>query len=240
MDRQLVHYLPVITTILAFTFSVVLFRHWWAKRQATYLFWWMLGIAVFGLGTLSEGLTTLNGWHEPIFRLWYISGALMGAVFLAQGTVYLLIEKKTADRMTAVLVVYLAIASLAVALTPIDTSLVEPYRLSGTVMAWGWVRLFSPLVNIYALFWLVGGAVWSAIRYFLRAEGTERRVVGNTAIAVGALLPAIGGAFARFGRIEVAYVTELIGLALIWVGYRVIVTDSGPSIHATQRAQVGS
>ncbi|MCJ7781900.1 MAG: hypothetical protein MUQ27_13865, partial [Acidimicrobiia bacterium] len=59
-----------------------------------------------------------------------------------------------------------------------------------------------------------------------------------TAIAVGALLPAIGGAFARFGRIEVAYVTELIGLVLIWVGYRVIVTDPGPSIHATQRTRV--
>jgi len=237
MDRQFIHYLPVITTVLALTFTVVLFRRWWAKRQATYLFWWMLGIGVFSLGTLSEALTTVFNWHDPIFRMWYISGALMGAVFLAQGTVYLLLTKKTADRMTAVLVAYLALASLTVLLTPIDTSLVEPYRLSGKVMVWEWVRLFSPFVNIYALFWLVGGAVWSAIRYFRSAEGTRRRVVGNTAIAVGALLPAVGGAFARFGHVEVAYVTELLGLTLIWVGYRTIVTDPGPSVHVAQRAR---
>ena len=39
-------------------------------------------------------------------------------------------------------------------------------------------------------------------------------------IAVGALLPGIGGAFTRFGYVEVLYVTELLGLTLIYAGYR--------------------
>ena len=32
--------------------------------------------------------------------------------------------------------------------------------------------------------------------------------------------PGIGGTFTRFGHVEVLYVTELIGLLVIWVGYR--------------------
>ena len=39
-------------------------------------------------------------------------------------------------------------------------------------------------------------------------------------IAVGAILPGIGGSFTRFGYVEVLYVTELLGLLVIWAGYR--------------------
>ncbi len=234
MSRDLVHFLPLVTTTLSVLFGIVLFRHWRRKPQATYLMWWTLGVVVYGLGTLSESLTSINGWSEPVFRMWYITGALMGGVFLAQGTVYLLLRRATADRWSKILVAYLTVASVMVLLTPIDMSAVEPFRLSGKVMEWQWVRLFSPFVNTYALFWLVGGAIWSAIRYFRRSTGTARRVWGNAIIAVGALLPGIGGSFARFGRVEVLYVTELIGLALIWAGYRMIVTDRTPSIHEAQ------
>jgi hypothetical protein len=61
-------------------------------------------------------------------------------------------------------------------------------------------------------------------------------VWGNAAIAVGAILPGIGGAAARTGRVEVLYAFEVIGLILIWMGYRIIVTDPGPSIHRAQKA----
>ena len=103
--------------------------------------------------------------------------------------------------------------------SPIDHALVEPYRLSGKVLEWRWVRLFSPFVNLYAVVFLVGGAIVSAMRYRRTIE-TYHRFLGNVYIAVGAILPGIGGAFTRFGHTEVLYVTELIGLLLIWVGYR--------------------
>jgi hypothetical protein len=44
--------------------------------------------------------------------------------------------------------------------------------------------------------------------------------MGNVAIALGGLLPGIGGTFTRFGYVEVLYVTELAGLLLIYLGYR--------------------
>jgi hypothetical protein len=48
----------------------------------------------------------------------------------------------------------------------------------------------------------------------------RHRFVGNVFIAIGALLPGIGGSFTRFGHVEVLYVTELIGILLIYIGYR--------------------
>jgi hypothetical protein len=240
MDRAPVDYLPLITVVASGAFAVVLFRHWRSKPTARYLMWWTLGVVMYGLGTLAESLTTLFGWSEPVFRLWYVTGALMGGVFLAQGVVYLLLPRRIADRLTVVLLTYLAIATALILIVPVDAAAADQYRLSGEVMEWSWVRLFTPLVNVYAVFWLVGGAVWSAWKYFRTDVGTGRRVVGNIAIAVGAILPGVGGSFSRAGHTEVLYATELVGLLLIWAGYRIIVTDPGPSVHAAQQAVAGS
>lgn len=213
-----VHYIPIATTLLAIVFSVVLFRRWREKR-GLHLFWWGLGALTFAAGTITESLTTLTGWHEGVFRAWYITGALLGGAPLAQGSVYLHLPRKTAHILTVALVTTIVVASVCVLLSPIDTALVEAHRLSGRVLGWHWVRAFSPFINTYAFVFLVGGAIVSSVRFSKRRD-TWHRFVGNVYIAIGALLPGIGGAFTRFGHVEVLYVTEFVGLALIFVGYR--------------------
>ncbi|MDE2997346.1 MAG: hypothetical protein OXT73_11535 [Bacteroidota bacterium] len=233
-----VHYLPILTTVVAAAFTVVLHKRWRMKPTAYYLLWWMIGAAMYGVGTLTESITTVFGWNLITFKAWYISGALLGGAPLAQGTVYLLFQEKTAHRMSAALIAAVVIAAVCVAASPVSMILVEPHRLSGAVMEWDWVRLFSPFINIYAFIFLVGGAAWSAVRYARRAKtgATDpRRVWGNVWIAVGALLPGIGGSAARMGQVEVLYVTELVGLALIWLGYHVMTRSAARSIHASQR-----
>lgn len=235
VDPNPTHYLPLISTVVAFAFTITLFKRWKQNPSARYLMWWTIGIAMYGVGTLTEALTTVFGWSEPVFRAWYISGALLGGAPLATGTVYLVMSKKNADRIATILVTYIAIASAFVLTTPIVSELVDPTRLSGKVMAWSWVRLFSPLANLYALVFLVGGAIWSAWKYWKIGDASSR-VLGNIYIAVGAILPGIGGSFARAGVVEVLYVTELIGLLFIWAGFRVISGDRVISVFASQRA----
>jgi hypothetical protein len=232
---RVLHYLPIASTVVASWFAWVLWRHWRRSPQSRHLMWWTIGVALFGLGTLTEALTTLVGWHEPVFRAWYIAGALLGGAPLAQGTVYLLMKRRSADRLTVALVVYVAIAAVFVLTTPLVADAAEIGRLDGDAMEWQWVRLFSPLVNTYALVFLVGGAGWSAWRYRKRSDRPRSRVTGNWLIAVGALLPGIGGAFTRAGHVEVLYVGELIGLFLIWRGYRLITGDPVSSVHRVQR-----
>lgn len=228
-----IDYVPIVSTAVAVAFATVLWRHW-RRNSQRYLLWWAIGVSLYGLGTLTEATTTLIGWTEPGFRMWYVAGALLGGAPLAQGTVYLLLSRRTADRLTIALVTYVGIATAFVLSTPVDPALGGD-RLTGQVMTWGWVRLFSPLVNLYAMVFLVGGAAWSAWRYRRRGDRARSRVTGNALIAVGALLPGIGGSFTRLGYVEVLYATELIGLVLIWWGYRTIVGDAAPSIHTAQR-----
>ena len=218
----IVHYLPIATTLLAAPFAVALFRRYAERPQALHLLWWAIGVTAYGLGTALESAVTLFGWSPFLFRSWYVAGALLGGAPLAQGTVYLLMSRRIAHVLTGILLTVVAVAAVCVWLSPIDTTLVESHRLTGRVMEWTWVRRFSPFINIYAFLFLVGGAVWSAFKYAGK-PATRHRAVGNALIAVGALLPGIGGTATRMGHTEVLYVTELVGLALIWLGYRTVV-----------------
>lgn len=231
----IVHYLPILTTILAAAFAFVLYKRWRMKPTAYYLMWWMIGAAMYGVGTLTESITTVFGWNLITFKAWYVSGALLGGAPLAQGTVYLLFPNRVAHRMSAALILAVLVASAFVIASPVSMILVEPHRLSGAVMEWDWVRLFSPFINIYAFIFLVGGAVWSAVTYARKRASDPRQVWGNVLIAVGALLPGIGGSMARMGQVEVLYVTELIGLSLIWGGYAVMTRSFAGSIHRKQQ-----
>jgi len=225
MGPSPVHYIPIITTALALPFSYEIYRRYRLHPDRLHLLWWAIGVFTYGVGTTTEALTTLAGWNEPTFRAWYISGALLGGAPLAQGTVYLMLSKKTAHTMAAILVAYVTVASVCVILSPINFDLVETHRLSGRVLAWSWVRLFSPFANLYAVVFLIGGAILSALRY-ARDRSTRHRVYANILIAVGAILPGIGGTFTRMGYVEVLYVTELAGLILTWAGYRMSVSPS--------------
>lgn len=159
---RFVLYVPIVSTVFALAFTIILYQRCRQKGSPPHLMWWTWGVFVFGVGTFTEALITLFGWKESFFRLWYISGALLGGAPLAQGTVYLLLNRKTANRLTAVLVLFIMVASVFVLMTPLDYALVEWHRPSGKVIAWTWVRYFSPFINTYALIFLVGGAAISA------------------------------------------------------------------------------
>jgi hypothetical protein len=216
--RSPVLFIPIITTVLSLLFAMALWRRW-RMRGGSHLLWWCAGLTTYAAGTLTESLVTLLGWSPGLFRAWYITGALLGGAPLAQGTVYLLLPRPTANRLTALIVPVIAVAAVCVLLTPIDYTQVEPYRLTGRVMQWQWVRAFSPFINLYAVVFLIGGAILSALR-FRHEPALRHRFIGNVFIAIGAILPGIGGTFTRFGHTEVLYVTELIGLVVLYIGYR--------------------
>jgi hypothetical protein len=214
-----VSYIPIATTIVAACFAPVVFLRWKKRQSGPHLLWWSAGILLYGVGTFTESWTTLFGWQEPVFRAWYISGALLGGAPLAQGTVYLMFSRKVANRLSSILVTAIVVASVFVILSPINYDAVEAHRLTGRVMEWRHARLFSPFINTYAAFFLIGGAAMSAWR-FRRDDAARHRFIGNVFIALGALLPGIGGMATRFGHTEVLYIMEFLGLVLIWIGYR--------------------
>lgn len=243
---QLIHYLPIATTVLSAAFCAVLFRRF-ARRGGTYLLWWGGGVLCYGLGTALESAITLAGNSPGLNKAWYVAGAILGGYPLAQGTVYLLLQRRTAHWLSAVTVPVVIALSVLVIWSPTDMSALQSHRPGGAALGWQWIRPLTPLINSYAAVFLIGGAVLSAARY-ARRIGTKHRMIGNVLIAVGALLPAIGGGMAKAGFVEALYVGEFLGIVLIWSGYESCVR--GPelapaaapvdvSVNVSERVETG-
>lgn len=231
---KLIYFIPLATFTLSIAFSYFLLVHFRSKKSATYILWWLIGVLTYGAGTLTESINTLFGWHELNFRLWYITGALLGGAPLAQGSVYLFLNKRIAHVLSAILVTTVTTAAVCVLLSPIHYDAVVPERMTGGVFVWQWVRYFSPFINLYAVIFLAGGAIASAWKYYQKT-GSGNRFRGNVLIAIGAILPGIGGSFTRMGYVEVLYVTEFIGLSLIMWAYFSMKSDNIASIHVNQQ-----
>jgi hypothetical protein len=226
-----VHYLPILTTLFsAFFLYDILSRY--LARGGAHLLWWSIGVFTYGLGTFFESSITLFGNTPWMNKLWYIAGAILGGYPLAQGSVYLHLKKRTANILSAITVPFIALASVLVLLSPVNTALLEEFRPSGASLEWQWVRLLTPFINTYSAIFLIGSAAYSALRFF-RVDSGKYRAIGNVFITVGALLPGIGGGMAKGGIVEALYIGEFIGIILIWIGYRTCLKDP-PTAKVTE------
>ncbi len=229
---ELVHYVPIVTTILAVIFATILLRRYTARRASLHLLWWGMGIVTYGIGTGLESAVTLLGNSVALTKAWYVAGALFGGYPLAQGTTYLLLERKTAHRLTAITLPFILLVAVLVILSPVVSDALEPFRPSGSILAWTWVRALTPIINLYAVVFLVGGAILSAYRFWRsEAPGHGQRAIGNVLIAFGAILPAIGGTMAKMGYVEALYLGEFVGLLFIWTGFVINIRVPRPTIQ---------
>ncbi len=228
---QLIHYLPIATTLLSAIFAVILLNRYRTRKQSLHLLWWGMGVVAYGIGTGIESSITLLGNSVALTKAWYVAGALFGGYPLAQGTAYLLLERKTADRLTAITLPFILLVAVLVFLSPVVSDALEPFRPSGSILAWTWVRALTPIINLYAVVFLVGGAILSAYRFWRSdAPGHGQRAIGNVLIAFGAILPAIGGTMAKMGYVAALYLGEFVGLLFIWTGFVLNIRAPRPSV----------
>ena len=216
------HYLPILTTIFSAVFCGVLVQAARVRRSGPHLAWWAFGLFTYGAGTLIESAIALHGNTVELTKAWYIAGALLGGFPLAQGVAYLHIKRRLANSLGFAFSALIFVVSICVLLSPVNLAHFEPTRPTGAILEWRWIRFATPLINLYAFVFLVGGAIASAVQY-MRKKTEPARVSGNVLIALGGLLPGVGGGMAAAGMVEALYVLELVGLILIWAGYHLIV-----------------
>ncbi len=217
-EPSLVHYIPIVTTILSAFFCGVLLNRYRLKGSGTHLLWWATGIFCYGVGTGLEASITLWGNSAALNKAWYIAGAIFGGYPLAQGTVYLLMKRRTAHILSAISLPVILIVSVLVIMSPTNYEALVSHKPGGAALGWQSVRLCTPIINLYAVVFLIGGAAYSAMRY-AKNRITGHLASGNTLIAIGAILPGIGGSLAKAGIVEALYIGEFLGLLLIWAGY---------------------
>jgi len=219
---MILKYLPFISTLVALLFAWAVLARYNHKR-GTHLLMWGIGLVLFAAGTFAESFLAL-AWSDFILRLWYLSGAMLTAAWLGQGTVYLLVrQEKVAHASAAALAVVSIISIVLIAIAKIDPSTFDPHIAISTqyktmMERSGFVTLLTVLLNIYGTITLIGGAIYSAY-LFWRKQILPHRVVGNILIAVGAMFPAAAGTLIKFGLSDYLYVSELIGAALMFAGF---------------------
>ena len=209
--------IPLVSTIISFIFALTVLDQYFARRQPFQLLW-TIGLFMYGLSAFTEFYTETYGLHLIMFRIWFLFGAICVAAFLGQGTVYLLVKRRSAN----VLMVIAAIISIycAVRLFTVSIDLGAAVRLTDKINVPADIGILTGLMNVYGTVTLVGGALYSAW-IFWRKRILPYRVQSNVLIAAGALLPAIGGSLLRFGaaRGVTFYVLELTGVIVIFIGF---------------------
>ena len=236
-------YLPLLSFVITLVFAATVLHRWWTVRRRAHLLLWGIGLLMYATGGLMEGLYGLFGWHPLVFRLWYLFGAVLVAAWLGQGTVYLLVRRRVfgvrlAHILMAILLVGSFYAAFRVFTAELDPSRMLEGELSGHAIITPGVRVLTPFFNLYGVLMLVGGAIYSAW-IFWRKRIMFNRTVGNILIATGALAPAFGGAFQRFGIPLALYVGEFIGAVLMFMGFLYATrpgeeTQPQPAVQTTQ------
>ena len=218
------HYLPFISTLVTFAFATAVFIRY-LRRRGPHLLMWTIGLLFYGLGTLAEVLLAFS-FNGLVLKMWYLSGAMLTAAWLGQGSVHLLIRRRgVAWTLTGILAAISLLAAGLVLSAPL-TSAASSYNVAQAISSQykdiltrgGTTIAMTIVLNIYGTLALVGGAIYSAVIFF-RKHVLVNRMIGNVLIAIGALAPAMAGSFVKLGLVDGLYLSELIGVVLMYIGF---------------------
>ena len=184
---------------------------------------WTAGLLIFAAAAGFQAAGEAGGFTEVTFRGFYLLGGVLGVIYLALGTVFLLAPPRVAGALALLLVVTTIVLAVDAALVPVNTALLRtPRGVLGDAIQHG-TLLYAGVVtlNIVGTAILVGGSAWSAYR-FIRERASLDRVVCNVLLTAGALLIAAGFSAAKTigtRSIDVLGVYEAIGIAVMFAGF---------------------
>lgn len=124
--------LPAITALLALVFAVALLDQWRDRRRSFQLVW-AIGMIFFAIASGAEAVGALVGWGEPLYRTWYLAGAVATAGWLGLGTA-LLLGRTRFGYAYGVLVLLGGIAAFFIARRYPDTGSIPLLVLIGAIV----------------------------------------------------------------------------------------------------------
>jgi hypothetical protein len=207
---------PVAAALVALLFVVLLTRSF-LRRPGGSKALWAVGFALFAVATIAEALAQRIGWSPALFRSYYLSGGVLTVAYLGAGSAWLLLPRRGRDALLGALAVATAAAVVAVALAPVDAAVLDEAPATGPPVndaLGGNAFLWAVILNSIGTLFLVGGSLYSIVR--------RRRVRTNAWIACGALVVALATGMSRAGDYSLVYVGELVGIAMMFAGFRLV------------------
>ena len=212
------NYVPLVTCIVSLVFFITVLDQYFARRKP-YQLLWAVGLLMYAVSTFTEFWWNVMGHVDPLYRLWYLIGAILVAAYLGQGTLYLLMRRRPAHIIMAVLGLFTLYSTIRIFTLHLDISTLT--KLTGVgVMPLDIRAVITPIMNTFGTVALIGGAVYSAW-IFWRKRVLRHRVVANVLIALGALLPATGGIHISTsnGDLNLFFAFELLGVIIMFIGF---------------------
>jgi len=217
--------LALLAAVAATAFSVDLWLDY-RRRPRPHIAAFATGMSMFAIATWAFFTALTLGWTGPLYRTFYLFGAVLNIPFLALGSMFLVVGKRSGHVMAVALGALTAISTTLTATVPFANPLPDA-GVPHDVFASG----FGP-----RLFAIIGGATGSMILIILalisvvRFWNSNRRIVwGNLLIVAGTFAAASGGTGLALGEGSAFALSLLAAVTLIWAGYRVA---SGGRRHA--------
>ena len=228
--------LALLAALAATAFAADLWLDY-RRRPRPHIAAYGTGMTMFAIATWAFYLGLSFGWTGPLYRTFYLFGAILNIPFLALGSMFLVVGKRSGHAMAIALGAFTAIATTLTATVPFANSLPEE-GVPHDVFADG----FGP-----RLFAIIGGSAGATILIILalvsifRFWRKNRRIVwGNLLIVAGTLAAASGGTGLALGEGSAFAISLLVAVSLIWAGYRVASGSRrlpGPPAHTAAASQ---
>ncbi|MFV1998990.1 MAG: hypothetical protein ACC654_01345 [Acidimicrobiia bacterium] len=221
--------LTIVGASVASWLSLELYRSWRRRPRLHSEIWAMaFGSYALAMWALAAGLGL--GWTSFTFRSFYFFGAIANISLLAAGSIALHSVRvgEMAKKFVGLWLVYgffatfLATFSVPLPSTGIpDGSDVFEFTFSIEALTLPGPRLVAAISGGVATIIIVGLAVATIVRSW---SSMRRLAYGNVLIAVGTIVPALGGSLTALGESSALAVSLTLGIVLLATGYRLAVS----------------
>ena len=231
--------LAAAATLVASAFALSTLDRWLRRRRAHDLAW-TVSLALFAAGAAALWWAESAGWSLGAFRVFYLAGAILNVPWLALGTVYLLADRRIADRVRGWLILLSGFAAGVVLFAPTrsgGTSATGDELPTGKEVFGVAPRVLAAVGSGVAALIIVAGALWSVWRPRRAGIQSSRLVLGNVLIAAGTLILSASGTLAgRLGKDRAFAITLLIGICVLFAGFLVATGKNSEKRPAQQLA----
>jgi hypothetical protein len=208
--------LPIAAALLALLFALLLAASF-RKRPAGQKGLWAVGFLLFAVATACEAIAQRSGWTPALFRTYYLAGGVLTVAYLGAGSAWLLLPRRARDLLLGALGLATVAALVTVLIAPVDV-----HALAGTASGRppansalvGHAFLWAAALNTFGSVFLIGGSLYSIAR--------RQRVRTNLWIGSGAIVVALATGMSRLGDYSFVYAGELVGIALMFAGFRLV------------------
>lgn len=223
----------VAASLIALAFALSTYERWTLRGRRHELAW-SVSLFQFSLAAAALAAGSGLGWNGPIFRTFFLFGAILNVPWLAMGTVYLLAGERRGDRTAAGVALFSAFSAGVVMTARFTSPLPVDELARGKEVFEALPRILAAAGSGIGALVVFAGAAWSAVRF---VRSVPRMAVANSLIALGTLVLSASGLLNSVLGEMLAFSTTLaVGVGILFGGFLVATSAGGRAVTPSPQA----